>query len=125
MSGKRYLLDTNAIIVILQGNNHLLKLLQNADWIGISIISQIEFLSFPSLNSVDRQSFTLFINRIEVISLETNQIVLIDKIIEVRQKYRLKLPDAIIGATAIYMKADLLTQDQEINKITELTIINW
>ncbi|WP_373527737.1 hypothetical protein [Nostoc sp.] len=38
MSGSRYLLDTNAIIALLQGNSQLLQLLQNADWIGISII---------------------------------------------------------------------------------------
>ena len=42
----RYLLDTNAIVALLQGNLQLLQLLQNADWIGISIISQIEFLAF-------------------------------------------------------------------------------
>ena len=46
MSGNRYLLDTNAIVALLQGNAQLVQLLQNADWIGISVISQIEFLAF-------------------------------------------------------------------------------
>jgi len=44
MRGERYLLDTNAIIALLQGNQQLIQLLQDAEWIGISIISQIEFL---------------------------------------------------------------------------------
>ncbi len=35
MSGERYLLDTNAIVALLQGNSQLIQLLQNADWIGI------------------------------------------------------------------------------------------
>lgn len=39
MSGKRYLLDTNAIVALLQGSITLVKLLQNADWVGISVIS--------------------------------------------------------------------------------------
>ncbi|HEY9607824.1 hypothetical protein [Allocoleopsis sp.] len=49
MRGERYLLDTNAIIALLQGNQQLIELLQDAEWIGISIISQIEFLVFPGL----------------------------------------------------------------------------
>jgi len=46
MSGERYLLDTNAIVALLQGNSQLIQLLQNADPIGISVISKIEFLAF-------------------------------------------------------------------------------
>ncbi|MFY7805843.1 MAG: hypothetical protein ACOVQ7_20735 [Limnoraphis robusta] len=41
MSGNRYLLDTNAIVALLQGTTQLVQLLRNADWIGISVISQI------------------------------------------------------------------------------------
>ncbi|WP_017317962.1 PIN domain-containing protein [Mastigocladopsis repens] len=44
MSGKRYLLDTNVIVSLLQGSGALVTLLQNAEWVGISVISQIEFL---------------------------------------------------------------------------------
>lgn len=53
MSGNRYLLDTNAIVALLQGNTQLIQLLQNPDWIGISVISQIEFLAFPGLGQDD------------------------------------------------------------------------
>jgi tRNA(fMet)-specific endonuclease VapC len=55
MNGNRYLLDTNAIVALLQGNSQLIQLLQNADWIGISVISQIEFLAFSGLSQGDRQ----------------------------------------------------------------------
>jgi len=41
MSGNRYVLDTNAIIALLQGNIQLVQLLQNASWIGISIRSKL------------------------------------------------------------------------------------
>jgi hypothetical protein len=47
MNGNRYLPDTNAIIALLQGSDQLLERLQNAQWIGISVIAQIEFLVFP------------------------------------------------------------------------------
>ncbi|MDA3939441.1 MAG: PIN domain-containing protein [Spirochaetia bacterium] len=42
---------------------------------------------------------------------------------EVRKRYRLKLPDSIIVATAIIENAVLVTADQKLNKIKELKII--
>ncbi|WP_225226050.1 hypothetical protein [Komarekiella delphini-convector] len=49
MNGNRYVLDTNAIVSLLQGSSQLIQLLQDADWIGVSVISQIEFLAFSGL----------------------------------------------------------------------------
>lgn len=125
MSGNRYLLDTNAIIALLQKNPNLIKLLQSADWVGISIISKIEFLAFSSLSQADRQLFQQFLQRIEVIDLSSQNSFLIEQIIFVRQQYRLKLPDAIIAAMAIQNSAQLVTRDIQLNRITELTIIDW
>ncbi|MGB3191269.1 MAG: type II toxin-antitoxin system VapC family toxin [Limnoraphis sp.] len=125
MSGNRYLLDTNAIVALLQGTTQLVQLLQNADWIGISVISQIEFLAFSGLGQNDRQLFQQFLQRIEVIGLVSIDAELIEKIIEIRQQYRLKLPDAIIAAMAIQNSASLVTADQEFAKVTVLTVINW
>lgn len=125
MSGNRYVLDTNAIVALLQGNIQLIELPKDADWIGVSVISQIEFLVFPGLTQDDRQIFDQFLQRVEVMDLATIDIVLIDKIIEIRQQYRLKLPDAIITAMAIQNSASLVTADQELAKVTTLMVINW
>lgn len=57
MSGSRYVLDTNAIVALLQGNAQMIPLIQKAGWIGVSIISQIEFLVFPGLTESDRHLF--------------------------------------------------------------------
>lgn len=54
-----------------------------------------------------------------------SDVVLIKKIIEIRQQYRLKLPDAIIAAMAIQNSASLVTANQEFAKVTILTAINW
>jgi len=72
MPGERYLLDTNAITALLQGNQQLIEFLQDAEWIGISIISQIEFLVFPALNEADRQLFNEFLQRVEIIWIESS-----------------------------------------------------
>ncbi|MBE9235239.1 type II toxin-antitoxin system VapC family toxin [Anabaena aphanizomenioides LEGE 00250] len=123
MNGDSYLLDTNAVVAVLQGNTQLLQILQNADWIGISVISQIEFLAFSGLSELDYQLFQEFIQRVEVVGLSAKDTLLIDNIIKIRQQYRLKLPDAVITATAIQNTASLVTADQELIKIPILTVI--
>jgi tRNA(fMet)-specific endonuclease VapC len=125
MSGKRYVLDTNAIVALLQGNVQLIQLLQNANWIGVSIISQIEFLVFPELTESDRQLFQVFLPRVEVIELTATDAGLIHRIIEIRQQCRLKLPDAVIAAMASHRSASLVTADQEFSKVNNLSVIDW
>lgn len=125
MSGNRYVLDTNAIVALLQGNIQLVELLKDADWIGVSVISKIEFLVFPGLTQEDRQIFEQFLQRVEVLGLVAIDAVLIEKIIEIRQQHRLKLPDAVIAAMAIQNSASLVTADREFAKVTILTVINW
>jgi hypothetical protein len=125
MSGNRYVLDTNAIVALLQGNIQLIGLLKDAEWLGVSVISQIEFLVFPGLTQDDRQIFEQFLQRVEVLGLVAIDAVLIEKIIEIRQQHRLKLPDAVIAAMAIQNSASLVTADRELGKVTSLTVINW
>ena len=125
MSGNRYLLDTNAIVALLKGNAQLVKLSKNADWIGISVISQIEFLAFSGLTQNDYKLFQEFLQRIEVIDLSSTDTELLEKVIEIRQQFRLKLPDAIIAAMAIQNSAGVVTADREFAKVNVLKVINW
>lgn len=43
--------------------------------------------------------------------------------IEIRRSTRLKLPDSIIGATAIFLDTPLLTADQAFKKVDGLDLI--
>lgn len=125
MNGNRYLLDTNAIIALLQKDSNLIRLLQDAEWVGISVISQIEFLAFADLSETDIQLFQQFLQRVETIDLSSNNKLLIDQIILIRQQYRLKLPDAIIAAMAREKSAKLVTRDTQLSRVTDLAIVNW
>ena len=125
MSGNRYLLDTNAIIALLKGDSNLIEMLRDAEWIGISVISHIEFLAFSGLTEADKQLFQQFLQRVEQIDLSSQNKLLIEQIISLRQQYRLKLPDAIIAAMARTKSAKLVTRDVQLNKITDLTIVDW
>ncbi|MEM7760989.1 MAG: type II toxin-antitoxin system VapC family toxin [Cyanobacteria bacterium P01_A01_bin.40] len=125
MSGNRYLLDTNAIIALLQGDSNLIQLLKNAKWIGISIISQLEFLAFSGLEEDDIKLFQQFLGEIEVCDLFSENEFLINHIISLRQRYRLKLPDAIITATANEKSATLVTRDARLITITDVKVVDW
>ena len=61
----------------------------------------------------------------EIVGLTGGDELLVEKIIEIRQQYRLKLPDAVIAAMTIQNSASLVTADQEFAKINTLTVINW
>lgn len=41
----------------------------------------------------------------------------------IKQKYKIKLPDAIIAATAIYLDLPLVTFDEDFKQIEELTLV--
>jgi tRNA(fMet)-specific endonuclease VapC len=125
MHGERYLLDTNAIIALLQDHNELRQLLQDAEWVGISIISQIEFLVFAGLTEADRQILNEFLQRIEVVWIDATLPQIIDLTVELRKQYRLKLPDALIAATAIQYGSKLVTADDQLQNIANLDVIGF
>lgn len=116
-------LDTNCIIYLLNGSSEdLLPKLENADWIGISIISHLEFLSFPGLSEHDKKLFYKFLDRINVVGLSENNLELINKILKIRKNSNVKLPDSIILATAEQMDAELLTRDKQLLNISGFNI---
>jgi tRNA(fMet)-specific endonuclease VapC len=123
MSGERYLLDTNAIVALLRGDQPLQERLRNADWVGISILSEIEFLAFPDLNDEDRRAFRRFAEKVEVIALDRSSQALIDGIVNLRRQHKLKLPDAIIAATALESAATLITDDAQLRKLPAVASI--
>ena len=48
--GVRLLLDTNSIIALLSANMQLIKLIENADELYISIVNELEFKSFSNIS---------------------------------------------------------------------------
>jgi predicted nucleic acid-binding protein len=123
--GLNLFLDTNAIIALLQNSKQLLELTSRSSAIYISVISELEFKSFPNLTTKDHQIFEAFVKRVSVINLKHDHYVLKNKIIELRKNHKMKLPDAIIAASAITINASLVTADKGFAKIDSLTLINW
>ncbi len=125
MNGIRLVLDTNANISLIRGNKSLLDFTNKADFVGISIISFIEFLSFSNLSENDRHLFEEISKEAEILNINKEDHILINHIIQIWKDYRLKLPDAILVATAISNKSDLITNDKSFQKLQGLTVINF
>lgn len=122
MSGKpRFVLDTNAVVALLNGNRELAARLEAAAYVGISVVTYLEFLAFEGLTREDLKNFKQFCSRVEIVPLVHND-ELADNALSLRTRHRLKLPDAIIGATALCRKAILITNDSHFSDIPILTV---
>lgn len=116
MSGNSILLDTNAVLYLL-GGKLLFEDLPSGNYC-VSFISELELLSYHSLGD-EEKNIRNFLNSIKIIDV-SKQIK--NATINIRQKYRLKLPDAIICATALVLDAIIVTNDKEMYKVKELRI---
>lgn len=117
MNGIDYMADTNALIYLLSGDSCMKSYLAN--YIGLSVISEIELLSFPGITSFEEQQIRSFIKDCTVLFLTEN---VKNKTIALRRSYKVKLPDAIIAATAIENNLQLITADKGFKQIAELDL---
>ena len=120
--GKKYLLDTNVILDFMgkklsaKSQFFLSEIIDNE--INISVINKIELLGFHFVE----QTIIDFVSFAKVYPIDDETI---EKTIDLRKKYKIKLPDAIIAATAIINDFALITHNvKDFQKITEMQLIN-
>ena len=119
MSG--YLLDTNSVIYFFNGEEPISKLIKEAEnSISISFITKIELLCFETENDTTKK-IAEFISEIEVVYISDE---IIEMTIDYRKTVKLKIPDAIIAATAKVKELTLVTADKSLTqKLKELKIV--
>lgn len=118
MSGHKYLADTNTLIFLLEKHPSLQSLL-DSDWY-FSFITEIELLGKPGITTREIKNIRALLNACnKIVHTETvNQLT-----ISLKQKFKIKLPDAIIAATAIHSNLPLLTYDKGFAQINTLDIV--
>lgn len=122
MSGeKTFLLDTNAIIAILADKVPTTGTLNVDPLIAISVITEIELLSFSRLSINEETGIKAFLESTNVIYINPD---IKDISIQLRRKHGIKTPDAIIAATAINSKAILITDDRVLLRLKECNAIS-
>ena len=118
MNGNRFLADTNTFIYLLNKHPSLLPLLQS-EWV-FSFITEIELLGKPGIAPKEVKE----ISSLLAICIKAPHTESINKTaISLKQNYKLKVPDALIAATAIEQKIPLLTFDKDFVRIEELDLV--
>ena len=120
---QQYLIDTNSVIDYL-GNKLPVKsstILDNTI-IQLSIITRIELLAWSNATQQQIQILQNFITSSVVYNLNETTII---ETINIRKKYKIKLPDAIIAATALTNNLTLFTRNtSDFRMINGLDIFN-
>jgi len=123
----KYLWDTNIAIYYLQqqfpleAENFVDTSIINGE-IFISVVTEIELLCWKTLNEKDLNVIQNFIKDIQVIELDPD---IKYKTAEIRRNNKIKLPDAIIAATALTFNCTLVTRNsKDFENIHDVLLIN-
>ena len=118
MSGLNLVADTNFLINVHEGKIETEPFLDAT--IIISVISEIELLGWHKISESDKNEIKALLDSCIILEL-TSEIKNIA--IDIRQKQKIKAPDAIIAATANFLKLPLITSDRGFKKISDIELI--
>lgn len=112
MNGIKYLLDTCFIIELYNDNDEVLNIIHakqiESSICAISPINRMEVLGFGKLEKQDKINLEQLLGNFESLIIDRT---IENKVIELRQRYKIKLPDCIVLATALINELELLTLD--------------
>lgn len=125
--GLKYLWDTNTAIYYLQKHfpqkqQELISNIINSYQPVISVITEIELLCWKNATDSDLTIINNFVSDSVVFGLEED---IKRKTIEIRKKSNLKLPDAIIAATAVANNLILISRNEiDFKKVPKIDLLN-
>ena len=117
MNGSNFLVDTNFLIYLLNGHAVIAPYLN--DNFFISEITEMEMLGVKELAPVTLKIRTELIENCYCVNFNSD---IKEITIRIKQKTIVKLPDAIVAASAMYMSLPLLTADKTFTKISGLDL---
>ena len=119
MSGNNIILDTNIVLYLLNGDEVLVEYLQDKTFY-LSLVNEMELLGFKDITEDEEIVIKFFLDDCSVVDINQG---IKDVAIKLRKTYSIKLPDAIVAATAIFLGIPLISADKHFDKISELTFI--
>lgn len=115
MNGVNYLLDTCFIIEMYNGHQEVIKTITQNGVIlplcAISPINRMEVLGFTHLSDNDSQNIDKLLANLTTLAIDKN---IENTVIDLRKRHKIKLPDAIILATALNYRLELLSLDSNL-----------
>lgn len=119
MNGINIIADTNLLIYLLKGDSRIAKQLEGRQ-LFISVITEIELLGMYGISQANLKEVKSVIDDCVIVDFN-NEIK--QMAIELKQKHRIKLPDAIIASTSIFLNFPLFTADKYFSKIPALDCV--
>ena len=121
MSGDKFILDTNAILYILNGDETLADFLFEKE-LYLSIITEMELLSYKKITASEQKKVEEFVKEMRVININES---IKNLVIQIKKESNLKLPDSIIAATAIWLNIPFVTSDKHFGNLQNLNLIYY
>src|SRR5262245_56509687 len=112
--GMTGLLDTNVALYLLGGR--LAEALPAGNY-GVSVITEMELLAWPSLTGEEEKKVHEFLGQVVICELTP---AIRARAVRLRREQHLKLPDAIVCATAMQFGAQLWTNDTTLANVPGL-----
>ncbi|WP_228286274.1 type II toxin-antitoxin system VapC family toxin [Arcobacter vandammei] len=108
------LLDSNTIIYLSKKLINIDDILEDETTPLVSVISYMEVLGYAFEDNKQRDFIKKLFSFLEIVYIDEN---IAKNTIKLREENRIKLPDAIICATALQRKAKLITNDEKLEII--------
>ncbi|HRO38699.1 MAG TPA: type II toxin-antitoxin system VapC family toxin [Flavobacteriales bacterium] len=115
MSGDSVVLDTNIVLYLLKGDDKLEALLQGAN-VFLSVITKVELLSHPDLDEAGEQVIRELLQSVKLMEFTST---IQERTVLLRRQFKMKLPDAVIAATAAFLNIRLITADKKFARLKD------
>src|ERR1700720_1081012 len=123
----RWLLDSNVLIDALAGLPHGVRVLQEARKrpevsVIYSAITRIEVLGFPNLSAQEEEAVRRLSKEFEEVAVSN---AVVERRIQIPKAVRIKIPDALIAASADTTQAAVVTRNTaDFQRVPGLTILH-
>ena len=121
MNGSNLVADTNIILYLFNGDERIAEILSGKQ-LYISFITELEILSYREISKSGLIKAERFLAQCKIIDINDG---IKRKSVEIRKIFSLKLPDAIVASTAMYLELPLISADSDFKRIKELELIHY
>lgn len=119
MNGNNIFLDTNILLYFLKGEQEIIQMLSSKQ-IVVSFITELELLSFAHLIP---DSEKIIKGLLSSCTIEDVNHSIKKNTIQIMKDYKIKLPDAIIAATAMPLNLPIVTAYKQFGRIDLLEVV--
>jgi predicted nucleic acid-binding protein len=119
MSGSNILIDSNIMIYLSQDKLSIDEVFKEDGKYYISLISYMEILSYNFTSKIEEDFIKKLLSLFEVVEINK---AIAKRVIALKKVRKIKLPDAIIVATALTNNFLLLSNDKQLGTIEELNM---